>query len=436
MSWLIDGELTKDENKVKEYFHLAYLPMVKSLLDTDLYKFSMGQVYMHQWASDHATWDHKARNVGEDADGNQLTHEKYTHADYVEIVRQLKAYCALRFDDDELEFLTSKFPWIHNNYVNFLHFWHPEFKDFEITEGGNAGIEIHFKGVQSYVTYYEIPVLEISAEVYYRNHYDYKQLLEDFKKETDAKIEKIKQGVYDLGVFSEFGARRRLSFEAQIYAITKLKEAKEAGYVKGFMGTSNVFIAMLLGLNAAGTMAHEFIMTVGQGHPEYNPAYSNKYALDSWVKEYGVWNGIALTDTITTDAFLLDFQKTFATLFSGVRHDSADPFEWGDKIIAHYEKLGIDPKTKTLLFSDGLDGEKATEINKYFAGRAKVAFGIGTWWSAPQGIKPLNIVAKTAIINGNHVAKLSDCEGKNMCRSMEHVKYLRRSVSYRVLGHL
>ena len=129
---------------------------------------------------------------------------------------------------------------------------------------------------------------------------------------------------------------------------------------------------------------------------------------------------------------MLDFQKTFATLFSGVRHDSGDPFAWGDKIIEHYKSLGIDPNTKTLLFSDGLDGESATKINKYFKGRAKVAFGIGTWWSAPQGIKPLNIVAKTVLVNGGDVCKLSDAEGKNMSRNPEYIDYLKRCVSWRI----
>lgn len=423
MSWLINGKAVTDEKEVMTTFGLKFAPMTKSLLDTDLYKFSMGQVYHHQWANDKATWDFKARNAGEG-----LTHEAYTKEDVEEITKQIKAYCALRFDNDELLFLNDKFPWIHHDYTNFLSFWHPRFEDFEIVTGGVSGIQIHFKGVQEYVEYYEIPVLEIAAEVYYRNHYNYKDLFEEFKKETLAKIEKVKNGTYNLSVFSEFGARRRLSFEAQDWLIATLKEAN----IPGFMGTSNVYLAKKYELNAAGTMAHEFIMTVGQGHPEFNPAYSNKYALESWVKEYGTWNGIALTDTITTDCFLKDFQKTFSTLFSGVRHDSGDPKAWGDKMIEHYKSFGIDPMTKTLLFSDGLNGEVATELSEYFKGRAKVAFGIGTWWSAPQGIKPLNIVAKTAIINGHDVAKLSDCEGKNMCRNPEYIEYLKRTIAWRM----
>ena len=402
---------------------MKYPQIVKSLLDTDLYKISMGQCYHHQFGDDTAVWDFKARNVGDNA-----VHEKYTADDIAEIKEQLKAYCNLRFTNEELDFIRSKFPWIKKDYVNFLSFWQPRFEDFEIDGNSPSGLRVEFHGVMEYISYYEIPVLEICAEVYYRNHYDYDKLFADFKSETMAKIAKIKNGEYDLGTFSEFGARRRLSFEAQDWLIKTLKEND----IKGFVGTSNVLLAMKYGLNAVGTMAHEMFLTVGQGHVKHNPAYSNWYTLDAWVKEYGVWNGIALTDTIGTDVFLKDFQKTFATLFSGVRHDSGDPIEWGEKLIKHYQSLGIDPATKTLLFSDSLDGKLATKINKHFAGRAKVALGIGTWWSAPQGIKALNIVAKPAIVNGYDVAKLSDCEGKNMCRNPEYIDYLKKSVAWRL----
>ena len=179
-------------------------------------------------------------------------------------------------------------------------------------------------------------------------------------------------------------------------------------------------------------MAHEWIMCVGQGDHKHNPAYSNWYALDAWVKEYGVLNGTALTDAITTDCFLRDFQLTYATLFSGVRQDSGDPMEWGDKMIAHYEKLGIDPKTKTLLFSDSLDFEKAHNINAYFEGRAKVAFGIGTYVANDTDVPALNIVMKTTECNDQDVAKISDTEGKGMCKNPDYVHYLKRCIKWRM----
>jgi nicotinate phosphoribosyltransferase len=430
--WEIKGVRTSDEALVQKEFGLKYPPMVKSLLDSDLYKYSMGQVYQRQFAADHATWDFKARNVGEGT-----THEKYTAEDREEIEKQIKAYCALRFEKDELAWLgdESRRPWIHNAYLQFLKNWKPDFEEIIIENDEKTGLGIHTHGTQVNVSYYEIPILEISAEVYYRNHYNYDEMAKAFKEKTLEKIDYIKRGIYKPGVFSEFGARRRVSYELQDWLVGQLAEAtKDENFRKNctFVGTSNVDLAKKYNLTAVGTMAHEFIMTVGQGHLYHNPAYSNWYALDAWVKEYGTMNGIALTDTIGTDVFLRDFKKTFATVFSGVRHDSGDPYAWGDKMIAHYKSLGIDPMTKTLMFSDGLNLKKATELNEYFKGKAKVAFGIGTDWSGPQNIEPLNIVCKVAIVNGLHVAKLSDAPGKNMCRSPEAVEHLHIEIDWRM----
>ena len=179
-------------------------------------------------------------------------------------------------------------------------------------------------------------------------------------------------------------------------------------------------------------MAHEWIMCSGQGNKKHNPAYSNWYALDAWVKEYGVLNGTALTDTITTDCFLRDFQLTYATLFSGVRHDSGDPIVWGDKLIAHYKKLGINPKMKTLLFSDSLDFERADRIKRYFDGKINVAFGIGTFISNDTDEEALNIVMKVTKCNATDVAKISDTHGKEMCQNPEYVDYLQRCIDWRM----
>lgn len=199
-----------------------------------------------------------------------------------------------------------------------------------------------------------------------------------------------------------------------------------------FIGTSNVYLAKKYGLTPVGTMAHEWIMCTGQGNHKHNPAYSNWYALDAWVKEYGVLNGIALTDTITTDCFLRDFQLTYATLFSGVRHDSGDPYEWGEKMIAHYKALGIDPKTKTLLFSDSLDFERADKLCRHFSKETNVAFGIGTYLSNDTNVPALNIVMKTTKCNGMDVAKISDTAGKGMCKNPDYVEYLNRCIDYRM----
>lgn len=430
--WEINGKLTDNESEAMKAFNLKYAPMVKSPLDTDQYKKSMKQAYLHQFSGDHATWDFKARNVGDAA-----SHEKYTAEDREEIKNQIRAYCALRYTEEELAFLGDPVtrPWIHNNFIEVERDWKPHFEDFEIEDDPISGLAVHTKGVQWKISDYEIPVLEIAAETYYRNHYDYEKLAKDFKEKTEEKLRFMREGIYAPGIFSEFGARRRVSFELQDWLIGRLVEEKKnnkTGPIQGFIGTSNMYLAKKYGITAVGTMAHEFIQTVGQGRLYNNPAYSNWFALDAWVKEYGTMNGIALTDTIGTDVFLKDFRKTFATLFSGVRHDSGDPYAWGDKMIAHYKSLGIDPMTKTLMFSDGLNLQKATEINKYFKGKAKVAFGIGTDWSGPQGIEALNIVCKVAIVNGLDVAKLSDAPGKNMCRNPEAIERLHKEIDWRM----
>lgn len=423
--WELEGEMVSDERNVMEYFGLKYPPIVKSLLDSDLYKFSMGETYHHQFGNLKTTWDFKARNVGE----GTTHYSVYTDEDKKEINNQLRAYAALRFDEDELEYLNKKCPWIKQDYINFLRFWHPRLEDFQFTTNNKFGNGIMFFGVQEYIEYYEIPVLEIFAEVYYRNHYDYDELLKGFKAETEKKIQKLKSQKYHLGTWSEFGARRRLSFEAQDWLIGRLAEEK----LPGFVGTSNVLLAKKYGVTPVGTLAHEFVECIGQGNPMYNPAYSNKIAMEAWIKEYGVWNGIWLTDTIGDELCRRDMQKTYATLFSGVRNDSGDPFKWADDWIQHYANLGIDPKTKTLLFSNSINSiELWDKLCRHVEDRAKPAFGIGTYWSGPQTIDPLNIVAKVVLVNGMDVAKLSDDPGKTMCRSAEYVDYLKRTIDWRL----
>lgn len=393
--------------------------IIKSLLETDCYKFSMGQAIYHQFSDYKTTWSFKCRN----------TDVHFTKEMVDEIRRQIKMYCSLRFTEEELDYIRS-IKWIKGSYIDFLRMWEPRFEDFTITDDDPCGLSIEAKGTWLNTSMYEIPTLAIVNEVYFAMAYDYPKLLESFKRRLEEKINKIKDGTYELGSFSEFGIRRRLSSEAQELAIQALKGIKTE--TSTFAGTSNVFLAKKYHVNPVGTMAHEFIMCVGQGNHRHNPSYSNWYALDAWIKEYGVLNGIALTDTITTDCFLRDFRLTYATLFSGVRHDSGDPFKWGDKMISHYQSLGIDPKTKTLLFSDSLNFEKATEIYRYFKDKARVAFGIGTYIANDTEVQPLNIVMKTTNCNAMDVAKISDVHGKGMCKSQDYVDYLMRCINWRM----
>lgn len=393
--------------------------IINSLLETDAYKFSMGQAIYHQFSAYKTTWSFKCRN--EDV--------HFTKEMVEEIKRQIQLYCGLRFKEDELMYLNS-IKWIKGSYVDFLRLWKPRYEDFTITDDAPCGLSIETKGTWLNTSMYEIPTLAIVNEVYFRMAYDYDELMVSFRERLAAKIEGLRNGTYEMGPFSEFGMRRRFSGEAEEMAILALKEGSYEGST--FVGTSNVYLAKKHNVVPIGTMAHEWIMCVGQGNHKHNPAYSNWYALDAWVKEYGVLNGTALTDTITTDCFLRDFQLTYSTLFSGVRHDSGDPFMWGDKMIAHYQSLGIDPKQKTLLFSDSLNFERATEIYRYFKGRTKIAFGIGTYIANDTKVEPLNIVMKTTACNGMDVAKLSDVKGKGMCKSEEYIHYLRRCIEWRM----
>ena len=397
-------------------------PIINSLLETDLYKFSMGQAIYHQFPDYKTTWTFKCRN----------TDVKFTAEMIEEIKEQIKAYCDLRFTEEELEYLDT-IEWFKGSYIDFLRLWRPRYEDFEITTDADCGLAIDTRGTWLNTSMYEIPTLAIINEVYFRMAYNYDSLLESFKRRLDEKYEKVRDGVYNLSVFSEFGLRRRLSAEAQELAVRKFTELKnEKDCPSHFIGTSNVYLAKKWGVKPVGTMAHEWIMCVGQGNHKHNPAYSNWYALEAWVKEYGVLNGTALTDAITTDCFLKDFQLTYSTLFSGVRHDSGDPIEWGEKMLAHYAKLGIDGRTKTLLFSDSLDFERADKIYNHFKGRAKVAFGIGTYLANDTDEKALNIVMKTTACNGQDVAKISDVEGKGMCKNPDYVHYLKRCIQWRM----
>lgn len=393
--------------------------IINSLLETDMYKFSMGQTIFHQFTSYKTTWTFKCRNK-----------DVHFSEEMVEEIRQqIAAFCGLRFTEEELDYLDN-ITWIKGSYVDFLRLWQPRYEEFTITTDAPCGLSIEAAGTWLNTTMYEIPILAIVNEVYFRMAYDYDELLEQFKTRLSQKVEMLEKNKYRLNTFSEFGLRRRLSAQAQEIAVEALTNLKDTD--SKFIGTSNVYLAKKYNLKPIGTMAHEWIMCTGQGNHKHNPAYSNWYALDAWVKEYGILNGIALTDTITTDCFLRDFQLTYATLFSGVRHDSGDPYEWGEKMIAHYKKLGINPGTKTLLFSDSLDFEKATQIYDHFKDKVQVAFGIGTFISNDTNVPALNIVMKTTKCNGMDVAKISDIAGKGMCKNPDYVDYLNRCIEYRM----
>ncbi|MDB5932341.1 MAG: pncB, partial [Polaromonas sp.] len=222
----------------------------------------------------------------------------------------------------------------------------------------------------------------------------------------------------------DFGVRRRFSREWQHDVLATLKHEVP----QYFKGTSNVAMAKSLGLVPIGTMAHEYLQTyqaLGVRLRDFQRA-----ALEDWVQEYRGDLGVALTDVVGMDAFLADFDLYFAKLFDGLRHDSGDPFVWGEKALAHYAKLRVDPQNKRLVFSDGLDIDKALALYRAFAGCTQTGFGIGTNLTNDVGLIPLNIVMKLTRCNGRPVAKLADSPGKTLCRDETFLAYLRQVFNF------
>ena len=389
-------------------------PIVISLLDTDLYKFNMDQVIFHKHTDLCGKYYFKCRNEG----------VKFTPEMLDEINSQIDYLCTLRFRKDELDYLRS-IRFIKNDYVEFLRLWRPirEYVTTSLSKDGELSIIVDgplFSAMQ-----FEIHLLEIVNEVYFRMSYDYDMLLKSAEEKLNAKIEALNNGTYTFK-FAEFGCRRRLSREWEDVVVRRLSTETDK-----CIGTSNVYLAMKYNLTPIGTYAHEFVQMY-QGIDQIPLAYTNHYALEDWYDEYRGDNGTALTDTVTTDLFLLDFNRAMVNNFTGVRHDSGDPYEWGDKMIEHYRKYGADPMTKLLLFSDSLDFDRAQALYDYFRGRAMVSFGIGTFCSNDTCEKALNIVIKLQSVNGRAVAKLSDAPGKAMCRDPQYLEYLKRSVAFRL----
>ena len=389
-------------------------PIIMSLLDTDLYKFNMDQVIFHKHTDLSGEYDFRCRNEG----------VVFTQEMFNEINEQIDHLCTLRFTKQELNYLRS-IRFIKDDYVEFLRLWRPIRDYVETSLSPEGQLNIVVRGPLFSAMQFEIYLLEIVNEVYFRLKYDYMTLRRSAEERLRKKINDFHKGKYTFK-FAEFGCRRRLSREWQDEVVKRL-----ALETKNCVGTSNVYLAMKYRVKPIGTYAHEFVQMY-QGIDSIPLSYTNHYAMEDWYDEYRGDNGTALTDTITTDLFLLDFNRAMVNNFKGVRHDSGDPYEWGEKILAHYAMYGVDPMSKQFLFSDSLDFDKAQALYDHFKERVNVTFGIGTFCSNDTCEKPLNIVIKLQTVNGNPVAKLSDTAGKEMCRDPEYVKYLRQGVEFRL----
>ena len=384
-------------------------PVLQTLLDTDAYKLHMQQAVYHHYYDVHVTAEFRCR--GDDLLGI-----------YAEAIREeVEAMQHLRLQDEEYQWL-SGLPFFEADYLNWLRDFRYDPRQVVVTND-NGKLHIRLSGPWREVIMWEVPLLAVISELVHRYrspqagvqqallHLETK--LADFATRTEG---------LDMSGFRlmDFGTRRRFSRDVQHAIVARLKQEP------WFIGTSNYDLARRLSLTPMGTQAHEWF----QAHQQISPdlATSQRAALAAWLEEYPTQLGIALTDCITMDAFLRDFGPEFAERYQGLRHDSGDPVEWGEKAIAHYEKLGIDPLSKTLIFSDNLDLNKALDLYRHFAARVNLGFGIGTRLTCDiPDVKPLNIVIKLVECNGKPVAKLSDSPGKTICHDKAFVRALREA---------
>ena len=393
--------------------------IITSLLDTDLYKFTMMQVVLHQFPSAQVEYRFKCRNPG------------VLLAPYVnEIREEIRCLCSLQFRDAELAYL-SGLRFIKSDFIDFLGLFRLNEKYIEVSALPSGEIDITIRGPWLHTILFEIPVLAIVNEVYFRNT----QKTPDFPEGRRRLEEKILQlqvpGLETLKI-ADYGTRRRFSraWHEEVLRVlgARLGAGRSpvgSGHLEGqFAGTSNVLYAMKLGVTPLGTMAHEYLQACQALGPRLRD--SQVFGFESWAREYRGDLGIALSDVYGMSAFLRDFDLYFCKLFDGARHDSGDPFSWGERLLEHYRINRVDPLTKTLIFSDALTVPSTNALFNRFHGRCLLAFGVGTNLTNDLGYEALQIVIKMTRCNGQPLAKLSDSPGKSMCDDEKYLAYLRQ----------
>ena len=390
--------------------------IVQSLLDTDLYKFTMLQVVLHQFPQAHGVYEFRCRNNDQTA---------YPLADIKdELELELDRLCEIKFHDDELAYLRS-LRFIKSDFVDYLELFQLKRRFIHVSIDAQNRLNIRVEGPIIQAMFFEIFVLSIVNELYFRR-LETPDTLAEGQRRLAAKAALLRRYAAEQKpdeppfLVSDFGTRRRYTFAWQEHVVRTLHEAAP----EIVRGTSNVYLAKKLNITPIGTMAHEFLQAFQALDVRLRDF--QKAALETWVHEYRGDLGIALTDVVGMDAFLRDFDLYFAKLFDGLRHDSGDPYAWGDKAYAHYQKLKIDSRTKMLTFSDGLDIERSWALHQYFKSRFKTSFGIGTNLTNDLGHTTLNIVLKLVECNGQSVAKISDTPGKTMSDNSTFLAYLRQ----------
>ena len=385
--------------------------VITSLLDTDLYKFTMMQAVLHQFPGAQVSYKFKCRTTG------------MKLAPYVDEIRaEIRSLCKLQFTEQELDWMRA-LRFIKSDFLDFLGLFRLNEKYIDVVGLPNGEIDIRIHGPWLHTILFEIPVLAIVNEVYFRNTQPVPDYVEG-RQRLDTKIAQLQEdGLSDLKI-ADYGSRRRFSKAWHEEVLRVLTSRLGSGATGRFAGTSNALFAMKLGLTPLGTMAHEYLQACQALGPRLRD--SQVFGFETWAREYRGDLGIALSDVYGIEPFLRDFDMYFCKLFDGARHDSGDPFTWGERMIEHYKSNRVDPLTKTLIFSDGLTVPSTIELYQRFRGRCQLAFGIGTNLTNDLGYEPLQIVIKMVECNGQPVAKLSDTPSKNMCEDTNYLAYLRQ----------
>ncbi|HJO95086.1 MAG TPA: nicotinate phosphoribosyltransferase [Victivallales bacterium] len=371
-------------------------PIIKSLLDNDLYKFTMQQIFLHFEKRTNSKYEFICRTPGID----------FSHV-FTQIQEQVDHLCNLKFTEDELEYLNT-LPYIKTQYLSYLKNFKLNRNNINIKLDKNKMLRVEIEAAIIDASMFEVPVLAIISELFSKSIISPEHAFNNGRKILLDKLNYL-NSQNSIITFSDFGTRRRYSSEWHDMLINQITDS---GY-KGFLGTSNVYLSKKYNITPIGTMAHEWIMA----HAGIaSLAESNKMALNRWLNFYKGKLGIALTDTYTTDFFLSDFDNNLTKNYSGLRQDSGDWHKWGTTVIEHYRNHNIDPKEKTLIFSDSLNFELITEIYNKFKNDVSLIFGIGTHLTNDIGIRPLQIVLKMVECNNRPVIKISDSKEKTLCK--------------------
>ena len=382
--------------------------IIESLLDTDIYKFSMMQAVLHQFPGAEVEYRFKCRTPGLDL--RPLASE---------IEREVEHMCTLMLTTEELEFLATQ-RYFKSDFIEFLRLFHLQSRFVGIGED-DGQLAITIRGPWLHTILFEVPLLAIVSELYTRRQHPEMDFAEG-RRRLNTKIEQVRAlDRPDQFIFADFGTRRRFSRDWQDEVVATLARK----IPNSLRGTSNVRLAKDLGLVPIGTMAHEFIQAAQALGPRL--AETQRFAFEVWAREYRGDLGIALSDTYSLKAFLRDFDMFFCKLFDGARQDSGDPIEWGEAMIEHYTNNRVDPKTRNLIFSDSLDIPRAAEIWHRFRDRINVSFGIGTNLTHDTGTDPINIVIKMTECNGQPVVKLSDSPGKVVSTDQHYLAWVRQA---------